>query len=425
MSMVDMWQTIQNQETTPHWELLAGWRKSYELTLQHMSAVKSYRDNLAAAWPPETSKASEAYISRLNQLIDHLQQTYDAAVANHSAFSGATLALSSARRELEPVVSEYLVNSAKIADYERELASPPPVGEDGIAPPVQNPIAAGRQAELEAKARSIMSGLSSELTSARTQIRKPEPYNAREIGGSTEEGGPDDYVPPPIPPVTPIDPGVSPGASDRSPGSASAGHLSSLGSPGGVAASPNGTGRLPGLVLGGTQPPLVAPPGPSPINPSLVGGPQPPTGPLAPIASGTVGLPPGKNGRPGLGRPGSAMPGKPAVSGPRPTPPPGIIGARPTTLPGQTSGRPPSTVNPVGGVINPSSPGKAGGGTAPRATTTPLGAVGNRPHEDADEMGTAQRWDPDNPWATAKGVAPVLQPQEERPVDPGPAIGLS
>ena len=91
-SVMDMWLAVGNQETTPHWESLTGWRKSYELTQQHMTAVKNYRENLATAWPPEKSAASAAYIRRLDDLIEHLQHTYDAAVANYGAFSSATLA---------------------------------------------------------------------------------------------------------------------------------------------------------------------------------------------------------------------------------------------------------------------------------------------------------------------------------------------
>jgi len=67
-SVPDMWTAMANQQTDNHWTLLTGWRKSYELTLQHMSAVRNYRDNLAAAWPPERSAASAAYLQRLDDL---------------------------------------------------------------------------------------------------------------------------------------------------------------------------------------------------------------------------------------------------------------------------------------------------------------------------------------------------------------------
>ena len=160
---------VSNQQTDNHWTLLTGWRKSYELTLQHMTAVRSYRENLATAWPPEKSPAAAAYLQRLDNLIDHLQQTYDAAVANYDAFSSATLALSSARHDLKKVADEYFANQGKLAAYEQEIAERSGTkGTSSGRPPVPD----GRQAELEAQARSIMYGLSSELATARTQIRQ-------------------------------------------------------------------------------------------------------------------------------------------------------------------------------------------------------------------------------------------------------------
>jgi len=82
-----MWEFVANQDTTAHYERLTGWRKSYELILEHMAHVQNYRENLAAAWPPEKSPASAAYIAQLDDLLENLQQTYDAAIANHTAFA--------------------------------------------------------------------------------------------------------------------------------------------------------------------------------------------------------------------------------------------------------------------------------------------------------------------------------------------------
>ena len=421
MSMVDIWMTFQNQDTTPHWEMLTGWRRSYELTLQHMSAVKRYRDNLAAAWPPQKSMAAQAYVSQLDGLINHLQRTYDAAAANYSAFSGATSALKAARREVEPVVNEYLSNAGKIADYERELASPPPVGEDGIAPPVRNPVTAGRQAELEAKARGVMSGLSVELVSARTQLQQPPAYKPATIGEHESDGPGGSYVAPPIPAVVPFDPGAGGDASSigNSP-NASAPH-GSVGS--NTSGSTNNPGRLPGLVLGGTQPP-VAPLLPSPINPpSIVGNSSPtPVGPIAPIGPG----------RPTQTRPGASRSTASPAAGARGLPSGGVIGARPGIGMRQPGGRLPTTVNPVGGVITPNAPnrtgaagGRPGAAVGGRQIAQPIAPLGSQPVGGDDESAPTQDWDPENPWATAKGVDPVLMPPEEQRVDPGPAIGLT
>ena len=43
MDVIEMWQAIENQDTTAHYQLLTGWRKSYELTLEHLSQVQNYR----------------------------------------------------------------------------------------------------------------------------------------------------------------------------------------------------------------------------------------------------------------------------------------------------------------------------------------------------------------------------------------------
>jgi hypothetical protein len=43
-----------------------------------------------------------------------------------------------------------------------------------------------------------------------------------------------------------------------------------------------------------------------------------------------------------------------------------------------------------------------------------------------DEEHNGQHWDPDNPWETDEGVAPVMLPSRETGrIDPGPAIGYN
>jgi hypothetical protein len=87
-------------------------------------------------------------------------------------------------------------------------------------------------------------------------------------------------------------------------------------------------------------------------------------------------------------------------------------------------------VNPVGGVIGgtgnprvgPSATGaRAGSGVM---TTGPMGmsgANGRRAEPGAEEL-SERRWDPDNPWETAEGVAPVIEPDPISRIDPGPGI---
>ncbi len=428
MSVPDMWLAIGNQETTRHWELLTGWKKSYELTLQHMAAVKRYRENLAAAWPPEKSPAAAAYVAQLDRLITNLQQTYDAAVANYTAFSGATSALASARRDLEKVVQEYVANEGKLASFEEEKANRPVAAGKSALPPLKSPVADGRQAQLENQARVIMYGLSSEIMQARAQVAQPPRYTpGRQRGDSERDGGLDTYSPPPIPPVTPFEPNA---------GAASVGKVGAVSHP---TPQPSGspaniTSQVPGLILGSAnQPPVATAPtssiGSPPAGPALTPTPasaQPlMPSPLSPQAYGPQPVA-GSRGLPGngLARP-SIGPGAP----PRAMSPGGVIGAVPGGGLGQPGGIPrtPSQVNPVGGLIGPnnttSHQGPGGRGTSPQ--THPVGQIPNRAGNGNDKSGEQRRWDPDNPWQTDEGVAPVLKPGLDRPFDPGPAIGIS
>jgi len=419
VSMSDIWLAMSNQQTDNHWTLLTGWRRSYELTLQHMIAVRSYRENLAAAWRPEKSPAAAAYLERLDDLLEHLRQTYDAAVTNHSAFSGATLALSSARRDLEPVVTEYFANEGKLASYEKGVAERSSTGKGTSSgrPPVPD----GRQTELEIRARSIMYGLSAELATARTQIRQPRLYDGTY---GVEGGGRDDnsagYAPHPVPPITPFVPD-----SGTSPRSSSAIATPSPHTSVGNQPTPLSTSsRTPGLILGGLdstvgpQPPVTMP------EPPSVGGTTPTT--VFPSSSTPLAGPSSNVMQPiaGVGRP---IKGGLPNGGARVLPPGGIIGTTPGLGLGQpVQGNRPQTVNPVGGLIGgANSPQRSGNSAYPgpsngQTMAGPMGRASDR-RKGSDGL---VRWDPDNPWATAERVAPVVTPVEEPRIDPGPAIGL-
>jgi hypothetical protein len=437
MDVVQMWQAVENQDTTAHYRLLTGWQRSYELTLEHLGQVQNYRQSLAEAWPPEKSAASAAYLQRLDSLITNLQSTYDAAVANHSAFASATLALSLSRDDVKKVYDEYAANQTKLDEFKNR---PIVISGKGGAPPAKPPVADGRQEQLNNQARTIMFGLSGEILQAQAKITAPPAYDP--AGGRGNDGHDDGgatYVPPPIPPV---------GSYDPSSGQQSG---SSIGSSSGGSSSANSRSttnqplplRQPGLVLGGTGPTATLP------SPTLPGGGVPPPsvgGALPPGASMQppfLTVPPGGGslGGPGGGRPPSSTRGflgeglgRPGGGGmpegvPRAMPPGGIIGGVPGIGLGQPAagGRVPSRVNPVGGVIGQtgadarsSTVNRAGN----KAAGHSMGTLGARNGRQDDGESDPQRWDPDNPWETAEGVAPVVLPMVEQRIDPGPAIGL-
>src|SRR3712207_425358 len=113
-----MWKALADHEPgETHWTLQNSWRSTHELILTHKSRVESYRDKLTEAWPPEKNAAAAAYIERLNRLVQSLDETYNAAVANDSALSGAISAIGGQRRALKRVYDQYKANEARLNEY--------------------------------------------------------------------------------------------------------------------------------------------------------------------------------------------------------------------------------------------------------------------------------------------------------------------
>jgi hypothetical protein len=429
MDVPTMWALVANQDTTAHYEVLTGWQKSYELVIEHMSQVQNYRDNLATAWPPEKSPASAAYVAQLDNLITHLQKTYDAAIANHTAFAGATLSLSLSRNDLKKIYDTYVSNQGKLDTFN---AKPKPVqyGKVPVLPP-KPPVASGVQEALNTQARVLMSKLSTDLVQAQMSFTAPPKFVPPVFIDHGKEAEPNPaFTPPPVPAAIPTDSGSGSSSSRGTTTHSTPGSAHTFEPP---ATSPTVGVRQPGLVLGGANPPIgtpLPPPTTMPGTPLPAGGGlpnvitqppilPPPTMPFSPglgPTSGAVRSLPGE----GMGRVMGAGP----AGGVKPMPPGGVIGGNPGTGRQSAIGRGSTQrVNPVGGVIRNSGaePG-AGirGSSTPGQSLTNMGTRAGR-RSKSDETAT---WDPDNPWDTAEGVAPVVLPTTEQRVDPGPAIGL-
>ncbi|PZF99310.1 hypothetical protein C1I99_11685 [Micromonospora deserti] len=444
MDVASMWACLQDHDTTNHWKQVAGWRKVCDLAQTHLSRLQEYRRGLAEAWPPETNAAARAYLAELDELIDKVQRTHDAAATNYTALSAATQAIGTTRAELKKIYEEYAVKLQQKQAYEATMADPKAAMGSRVP---DRPVTDDDLERLNVQARGIMYGLSGELHHAQVMLRQP-PHMKPKVDGSSADYGTASAQAPVIPPVVPV-----PLATGRNTPSITRSGTTARSVP-----LPSAPGV--GPVLGGTGTGLA----PAPTNPKLPG-----TTPAAsPNPSPGLGVPPPSTGisRPGGSGPVRGLPGQvsrsvagsagvqphaPQPAKPRPMPPGGLIGGVPGSGLGQPgAGNTPRRVNPIGGVI-----GGGGAGTAPSggAGSRPGGSRGlgfahgmppfvGGPWVGAAGSGTADgvssmqgrrersaeepsHWDPNHPWETDKGVPPVVQPpDEEGPIDPGPAIGL-
>ncbi|MDW3845922.1 hypothetical protein NMK34_04815 [Micromonospora sp. BRA006-A] len=442
MDVLSMWACVQDQDTAGQWKQVAGWRKVCDLALAHLSRLREYRRGLAEAWPPETNAAARSYIAELDQLIERVQRTHDAAAANYDALAAAARAIGSARAELQPLHEEYAKKLRQKQAYEATIADPKAVA--GSRLPERPPVTDDDLEQLNVRARGLMTGLSGELQHAQVMLQRPpapKKWPGRDDGATLSNEAPSiPSIPPVIP--TPLVTSVRSDAAPRpdayklnptTPASSVIGPVLG-GAHTGIAPTPQGSALAPALTPG-TTPPHPGLGGPPLIPGSLGSTPRTPQPPQVRESS-----PSGKtvaNNREGIHR----------TMSPPTNYPGGLIGGVPGT--GQSaSSMPQRRINPVGGVIG-------GGG----AGTAPTGAAGSRPgsgrlsnpegFHGAPPLGGAPgfgptrtggsprtsgthqnddhepSWNPDHPWVTKKGVPPiVIPPEDEGPIDPGPAIGL-
>ncbi|SCE81774.1 hypothetical protein GA0070618_1148 [Micromonospora echinospora] len=274
MDVATMWATIQDHQTDNHWRQVAGWRKTSELAQTHLSRLREYRRGLAQAWPPEKSAASRTYLAELDQLIDTVQQTYDAAVANYTALSAATSAIGSTRTELKKLHDRYAEKVRLKQAYETTLDQRP-LHRAGRATPARPPVTDAELEQLNGQARSLMYGLSGELQQAQAMLKPPPPAPARPI---RQDNNPDVYgagSTPVIPPIVPV-----PLPPSGSSGKANTSKMVTRPAP-----APTAHGL--GPVLGGTSPSVTPPqmnPAMPPAQPALPGI-NPAAVPLPPLSS--------------------------------------------------------------------------------------------------------------------------------------------
>jgi hypothetical protein len=388
---LSMWRMLEPQQTDSHWRHVSGLRRMAELTAAHVGRLKQYRDNLAQAWPPERSKASQAFIARLDYLIEHVGKTHEVAAANYTTVSTATAAMQAARGDVEKLHAEYMTKLQALKDHENliqaERASQLPG--TSIGPP---PVTEADLEGVNMRARKVMSELSTTLVLAHSRLQRPAPYVHR----TTIE------QPPRILPVVTAPPRISAESvpSGRRPvrqmdalepqGSRLTGQFQT----GGSDISPS-LARLPARSWSGDEiPPKRSDPG---LNHSrrvekgghlINGAAAPSTG--AHSFAGTM-----------SSKFGSVVSGN------------GIIESPAITQVGDERVR--QGVNPAGGVI---------GGHRESSNLIGHPGVGQPPPpRSRDPM---RRREPDNPWQVREGVpAIVVPPSPPTSFDPGPAIGIS
>jgi hypothetical protein len=395
------------------WEMVSGDAGSIAVrhlnTWEHQAAMvdaqrtrlRELRTELEAKWPPDKSEAAAAFVGRIKDMIQAMDDTVTASTTIRNGLKLVVEAIDRARRELRPLLDQYHDRDAAWRAFNQR---PMPLVGKGLppsSPGAMEQARAWRQAQLDERARDSMMATDAKVTEANQQIRTELPKYSR-IDEAVETLGPQ---------------GPEQGLGARSGGSSS-----------GVDARP-----VP-LV----PPPIFDPPPPLPAGsgPVLAGGPSAPggLGAIPGTGTGTTGVSPSGTNGGVLAPPGINSWSVRTGSGQTVMRPGGVIGEPPATN-ARTSALHPGGM--FGGVA-------PGGQARPARRSTAHEAVGRvlgEPHDSSphpvtgiggwrdsqyDEYARRRRRptepDPDNPWAVVEGVPAVLDAPAEPVHTAGPGV---
>ncbi|MEU7907017.1 hypothetical protein [Actinoplanes sp. NPDC049118] len=389
-----IWAMVEGEDDPESWRQVAALGSMAGLLKDQRARLEAAKQQLMDVWPPGENKASAAFVELIDNLLFTMQKNKETADANAAALGRVLDELRQAKADIAPLYQSYLEKSddwmpgwwdnaeeelddqarARMRESERVIAQP----DNAITPP----------------------GLY-EFTPGEFVSR---PVNgADDIGGggrlSAPGRGADGAVDFPIPHDPP----------PTLPASGSATSSDALPRPS-VEPGPSSGPDLAGVIT----PPTGTVPAAPPVAPTVPGG-----SPPAQTSPGLViggGLPGGFAGQTARAVNGGLTPfgtGPQRGSG-------GSVSGRgslgrggsPATKPVTPSWLPPASGQPTRGVT--------GAGRRPGVSPVLPAAGGRAPGKGQDENVT---FDPDNPWVTAEGVAPVIEPSRKRHRhDPGPGV---
>jgi hypothetical protein len=475
-----LWAMVSDEDDPDAWRQVAAWGQVSVAVGDHRARLQQAREALAAAWPPESGSAAEAFVTELDTLIVRMDSAARDADTTATGLANILEALRTAKNQIQPLYEEYKSKSDDLVPSWWDNA------EDEIDQKAQAHMVAAEQAVQQHVAQlKVPDAYTMDPKGGRSGFDDPtgpgtSPGSSGSGGGAGRSGSRGAPVtvphdpPPPMPGQDATVPDAdAPGGGDGSGGVGGGGFGGGSGGGGAVIGGPG----LAGGVI--TPPPTGTPPAGAPGTPGALpgsGGPPPGGTGGGPVVGGPVpgvlpgGLGVGGGGGGGLGGVPGGVGGyargtRPVAGGigtGRALPSGAVIGE---TVGGARGG----AVGGVGGALGGGVSGRGGSGAAGGVSGRGVsgrgfsGAAGGRTGapgtakpkpppwlpEDDETRGAAraggaaatssgmtggrrgnrrdseydQPFDPDNPWAVAEGVEPVIRPSDDDPRhDPGPNV---
>lgn len=106
-----------DEDLSTAWTQVRTWDQTHQLVSRHQDVLRSTRDSLARAWPPERSPAAQAFFSVLDEMIASMEEMRAVALTNGSSLHGVLTSLDEAKRTVDGLHEQWkaaeAVESAK------------------------------------------------------------------------------------------------------------------------------------------------------------------------------------------------------------------------------------------------------------------------------------------------------------------------
>ncbi|MFG1602923.1 WXG100 family type VII secretion target [Actinoplanes sp. NPDC049265] len=437
-----LWAMVADEDDPEAWRQVAAWGDVAIAVKDQHNRLKAAKEALIAAWPPAQNASADAFVTELDNLLTRMDSARTDADATADGLANILESLRQAKAQIKPLYEQYkdknsdwvpgwfdnaedeideqarniMITTEQVVEQNVPSLKVPdpyqmdPNAKSGYTPPAENDAGQGGSHYSGPPTSSSAGGGGSSSYGPVGSSSGAGP------GSHTEIAVPHDPVPP-LPGMDPIAPSDGGG-----------GGGSTVGSTGPDLA---GVTPLPG------PPPVVTP---SPGVPPVIGGPPVTPGPGPAILPGLPPTPPigGGGGPIGATKPLTSTNFRSAPVGGRGALPSGAVIGETVGRSGPGAGRPGSvSAGNVGRGGLRASSGVRGGQKPPRPSWLPpeeSAGIRNtasqtglsnsrRPNGRDEDTPDGPHFDPDNPWQTDSGVAPVIKPQTSNPRhDPGPNV---
>ena len=225
-----LWTMVEADDGSAAAYHLNTWERQITLLSEQSKRLKDLRADLVSRWPPDQSDASFAFVSRVTEMINAMDQTVDDSVRVRTGLKQVADALEGARKQLAPLLAEYHDQGAAWRSMTHGAFPELPVGlisGVGVIPGADEYVLQTHQRKLDEQAREIMRNADQIVTEAQTPLSKKmanyvrfddvQPQSPGRLTGPVR-GGNSTFSPPLthalVPPPTfdpPVPPLVDPG----------------------------------------------------------------------------------------------------------------------------------------------------------------------------------------------------------------------